>query len=184
MVRIRAVMSVLLLCVLVLGLGALSMVAQVWWSLPEPQGRLVRGPNELVGVFSGRSYGWVVPTDDPKGVVLVDAGGQRAASRILAELRKGEREVRAILLTHAHSYTTLGLEAFVDVPVYLAAEEGPLLAGEVTPIGWLARIYAPSAAPPSDLRLVQDGEVVTIDGAKFVAIATPGHTAGSTTWWW
>jgi len=184
MVRIRAIVSVLMLCALVMGLGVLSMAAQVWWSLPAPQGRLVRGPHDLVGVYAGRSYAWVVPTDDPRGVVLIDAGGERAATRILAELRKGQREVRAILLTHAHSYQTLGLEAFPDVPVYLAEAERPLLAGEVTPRGWLARLYAASVELPSELRLVQDGETVTIDGATFVAVATPGHTDGSVTWWW
>ncbi|MEO0602812.1 MAG: MBL fold metallo-hydrolase [Myxococcota bacterium] len=184
MVRIRAVVSLLMMVALVLGLGVLSLAGQVWWSLPSPQGRLVRGPHELVGVYAGRSYSWIVPTDDPRGVVLVDVGSERAATRIEAELRKGQREVRAILLTHAHGDQVTGLEAFPDVPVYLSADERPLLAGEVEPEGWLSRFYAADIALPSDLQLVEPDQTVDIGGAVFVAIPTPGHTAGSVTWWW
>ncbi|MEM6931045.1 MAG: MBL fold metallo-hydrolase [Myxococcota bacterium] len=182
--RIRAVVSLLMMVALVLGLGVLSLAGQVWWSLPSPQGRLVRGPHELVGVYAGRSYSWIVPTDDPKGVVLVDVGSERAGTRIKAELRKGQREVRAILLTHAHGDQITGLEAFPDVPVYLSADERPLLAGEVEPGGWLSRFYAADIAVPSDLRPVAPDETLDIGGAVFVAIPTPGHTSGSVTWWW
>lgn len=173
-----------MLVALALGLGGVSLAAQVWWRLPTPQGRQVKVDDDVVGVLAGRSYSWVVSTDDPKGVVLIDAGSEPAASRIFAELRKGEREVRAVLLTHAHGDQIRGLEAFSDVPVYVAAAERPLLAGEVEPGGWLSRFYAAEVPLPSDLRLVEPNESVVVDGQTFVAVPTPGHTAGSVTWWW
>ncbi|MEN0061643.1 MAG: MBL fold metallo-hydrolase [Myxococcota bacterium] len=182
--RIRAIVSMLAFIALGLGFVALAFAAQVWWSMPSPQGRLVRGPHDLVGVYSGRAYSWVVPTDDPKGVVLVDVGSDAQASRILAELRKGERSVRAILITHAHGEQVEGLAAFPDVPVYLGTADRGLLVGDVSPEGWLARFYAASVPLPADLRLIEAEETVTIEGATFVGIPTPGHTPGSVTWWW
>ncbi len=182
--RIRALVSLLMFGLLALGLVALSFAAQVWWSLPSPQGRLVRGPHDVVGVQAGRSYSWVVPTENPDEVVLVDAGSEPSARRVSAELRKGSRKVVAVLLTHAHGDQTRGLEAFPEVPVYLSADEAPLLAAEVEPGGWMSRLYAAEAMVRSDLRLVGPDETVTIAGETFVAVPTPGHTAGSVTWWW
>lgn len=184
MVRVRAIVSVLAGLALIAGLVAVSLAAQVWWALPTPQGRLVRGPHELVGVYSGRSYSWVVPTDDPKGVVLVDAGGDASATRIVAELRKGDREVRAILLTHAHGEQIMGLEAFPDVPVYVGSRDVDLLLGERAPGGWLARLYANAVERPAQLSVVEAQTEVVVNGARFVAVPTPGHTDGSLTWWW
>src|SRR5687768_8199706 len=80
---------------LLIGLGLVGWVTS---SIPGSQAERIRGPHELVGVRAGGTYAWVIPSD--AGVVLVDAGLDDEAAALRDEL--GSREIKAILLTHAH----------------------------------------------------------------------------------
>jgi glyoxylase-like metal-dependent hydrolase (beta-lactamase superfamily II) len=184
MTRTRTVILGILAALLVpLTVGG-GVVIWALMDMPPTQGERVRGPDGLVGRQASGSYVWFVPSDN--GVVLVDAGLDPLGDAI--ERERGGRDVQAVLLTHAHADHTAGLSALDGVPVYLAATERPLLAGETTPEGWLARWFSAAAPPldpmPTDLHEVADGETVEVDGLRFHAVSLPGHTPGSTAWLW
>ncbi len=162
-------------------LGAMGAAAWVLWDLPPSQGERVRGPHGIVGVQSGGAYVWVVPVDD--GVVLVDAGLDPQATPVVVEL--GQRDVLAVLLTHAHGEQIAGLATVTGAPVYVGEADMPLVRGEAVPKGWLARWFwalVDRPEPPEDLRPVADGSDLEIGGATFHAVHVPGHTDGSVAW--
>lgn len=151
--------------------------------LPERQGDRARGPHGLVGVWTGRSYAWIVPAGG--GVVLVDAGSDRSASALRAEL--AGREVLATLLTHGHVDHASGVDAFPDAPLYLGSGDRSLAAGERLPGGVAAAWWArASEVPrlPATVQEVQDTDVLEIGTERFRVVEVPGHTRGSVAYRW
>jgi hydroxyacylglutathione hydrolase len=167
----------------------LLMTATAAWlwvqsAFPPPQGPRVRGPHELVGIRSGPSYLWVIPS--ATGVVLIDAGFEPDGLQVRQEVH--DRPIHAVLLTHAHPGHTLGLDALpAGVPVYGSAEDLEMLAGRAPPRSWVARWVA-SAVPLVQHQgprvVVTDGEELHIDGLRILAQRVPGHTPGSTSYLW
>lgn len=169
-----------LLVPLVLGLGAAAWIQS---QLPPPQGDRIRGPSGVVGIQTNGSYAWVVPTDN--GVVLIDAGLDPAAKALLREV--GQRRIHAVLLTHGHGDHLGGLAGLGNLPIHVAPADIALIRGEREPRGWMARAFAAAFGHPTiagTLEETADQEELLIDGGKFVAIATPGHTDGSLVWLW
>lgn len=126
----------------------------------------------------------------PLGHVLIDAPTREAAPSILANIRAlgfRERDVRWILFSHEHYDHVGGLAAIVRATgarVIARAPAVPVLAsGQPDPADPQAgRIDG--FTPVTVSRVVSDGEVVALPGLTFTATATPGHTAGSTSWTW
>jgi metallo-beta-lactamase class B len=126
----------------------------------------------------------------PLGHVLIDAPTRESAPRILANIRSLgflEREVRWILVSHEHYDHVGGLAEVVRATgarIIARAPAVPTLAsGKPDPADPQAETIG-GFAPVRVARVVGDGEVVALPGLTFVASATPGHTAGSTSWWW
>ena len=69
------------LAVAALGYGFLA-IGWVASELPAGESERLVGPLGAIGVRSGGTYAWVVPTDD--GVVLIDTGKDTAAPALLA----------------------------------------------------------------------------------------------------
>ncbi len=121
----------------------------------------------------------------PTAAVLVDAGSgtdPQVPGRIAALL--GDRELKAVLLTHCHADHTGGVPAVVQrfqCPVYIGVRDlPPLRDGNqqvVSPIG------LGSFPPLSGLRPIQEGDCWDIGDHVLEAIDTPGHTAGSVSFW-
>jgi len=151
--------------------------------MPSPQADRIDG-NNIVGIDAGGSYSWVIPTKT--GVVLVDAGWDNEGKALKAEI--GDRKVHAILITHGHFDHTGGLSLFPEATVYIGPDEAPLLKGEAEAGGWMARMSTtmmnPPAYTPAHLQEFKDGDVIEIDGEKFQAIHTRGHTKGSAMYIW
>lgn len=118
------------------------------------------------------------------GDVLIDAGTDRAAKRILSELRG--RTVSAHALTHAHLdhfgsshevCEALGVPLWCGEADAEAVETGKILRARSALEPLLKR--APPPAPhPVARRLVEGDEV-----GGFEVIATPGHSAGHVSYW-
>lgn len=123
-----------------------------------------------------------------KGHVLIDGGLPQTAPRIVENIRTlGFRigDVKLILNSHPHFdhagglaalQTASGAEVAATDAAINALRDGntddPLLPG-----------LAPYPAV-TKLRRIVDGETVSVGDHTFVAHATPGHTAGSTSWTW
>lgn len=177
-------LAVVLGLVLVVPLvGGMGLVVWAQSQFPLAQGERVRGPHDLVGVHTGWSYAWVVPT--ATGVVVIDSGADPTGRALTREI--GRRKVHAVLLTHGHSDTTAGLAAFPGVPVHVTAPDLALIRGEREPRGWMARTFDTMFGPAvttGPFVTLTDGQELHIDGASFRVTAVPGHTDGSVAYLW
>ncbi|WP_421838436.1 subclass B3 metallo-beta-lactamase [Novosphingobium sp.] len=128
----------------------------------------------------------------PQGHVLVDAVTEQAAPAILANIRAlgfKPDDVRWIVTSHEHFDHVGGLAALkqaTGAKVALSAAAAAVLAkGKVDPAdsqaGWLKEHdFAPVKAD----RIVAPGAVVAVGPLRLTMTATPGHTAGSSSWTW
>lgn len=175
-----AVLGVLLIPLMVGGIAVLGVAVQ----LPSGQASRVKGPHGVVGVMAQGSYAWVVPAGDGE-VVIIDAGQDPSATALRAEV--GSRKVRAILLTHAHSDSSAGVDAFPDAELVHGPGEGQLLRREALPKGWLASWLArssPKPRLPESVVEATDGQELVFGPAHFRVTHVPGHTAGSVAYLW
>ena len=114
--------------------------------------------------------------EDSKDCIVIDPADQ--GHQIFNALTGHGFTIRAILLTHGHFDHIWGanaLKELADVKIYAYAEEKALLNSEKLNVSKGAgRPYTVEA----DVYL-QDGEEISIAGMTCKCIATPGHTAGS-----
>lgn len=126
----------------------------------------------------------------PSGHVLIDGATPEAAPAILANIRKlgfKPGDVKLILSTHEHIDHVGGLAALkaatgaqvlARAPARAVLQSGKADADDPQ-VGVLPKF--PGVVVD---RIVTDGEVVRVGKHSFTAIATPGHTAGGTSWRW
>jgi len=105
---------------------------------------------------------WIV--GDSSEVIVIDAAHDASAIRDAV----GRRHVVAVVCTHGHNdHITVAPELAValDAPVFLSAGDEML---------WRM------THGDKEFRSLDDGQVLTADGIELRAIATPGHSPGST----
>lgn len=153
------------------------------WTAPQEPFRIYGntwhvGPNGL-GVFLITA---------PAGHVLIDGGVPGGAALIEANIRKlgfELHDIKWILNTHAHfdhagDVAQLALDTGAQV-IAGAADTALLARGGVGDPQYGDRFPFP---PVHATRTVRDGERLQLGELVFTAHATPGHTAGNTTWAW
>ena len=150
---------------------------------------------QLTGPYVGRVY--FIRSDD--GCTVIDTSIAPAAKAIVAQAHKlgyGPREIRRVLITHAHPDHVGGLPALKaasGAQIYCSSLERPVVEGR-TPIpgppderlGPLMRRLRP---PPTTLKgtpvdhELSDGQI--IDGllGGLQVVATPGHAPGHLSFW-
>lgn len=93
----------------------------------------------------------------------------------------------AILLTHGHldhTFAAPALSARFDIPVYIHAGDAFQLDDPVSGLGPLGSLVAGLEwTAPQRVHQVADGEVLSVAGLSVTAQHAPGHTAGSTLYW-
>jgi len=155
------------------------------WLAPLPPEKIFGG-SYLVG-FAGLSVALI---DTGAGLVLVDGALPQAAPAILENVRSlgfDPKDIKFILSTEPHYDHSGGLAALArDTGATVIAsargadglragallEDDPQLAyGGVWP-----RV--------TQVRVVEDGEVIQLGHTAITAHATPGHTMGSMSWSW
>jgi glyoxylase-like metal-dependent hydrolase (beta-lactamase superfamily II) len=120
--------------------------------------------------------------EEEDGLTLIDAALPNSAQAILQAAEKIGKEIKRIVLTHAHG-DHIGaldeLKAKLDVPVYISVRDSRLLAGDTsldstehqTPIrGGIAK----NIKTRPDIFIKEGDEI-----GSLLAISTPGHTPGS-----
>jgi glyoxylase-like metal-dependent hydrolase (beta-lactamase superfamily II) len=106
---------------------------------------------------------WIV--GDGSEVVLIDAPHDADAIKKAI----GDRDVAAILCTHSHN------DHVNAAPAIAQAFEAPILLNPDDKVVW--NLTYPDREPDGTLG---DGETFTVGGITLRAIATPGHSPGST----
>lgn len=126
----------------------------------------------------------------PQGHILIDGATSQAGAQILANLRSlgfKPEDVRAILSTHEHSDHAGGLaelQRATGAPVLARAPAVETLkrgASDRSDPQFLELKPFPAVA---NVKSIADDEIVTVGPLALQAIATPGHTAGGTSWTW
>ncbi|HEY0622380.1 subclass B3 metallo-beta-lactamase [Sphingomonas sp.] len=155
------------------------------WLEPQTPVRM-HGQSYYVG-FQGLG---VVLIRTSAGLVLIDGSVPQAVRAIQANIRKlgfDPGQIKHILVTephwdHAGGVAALARDSGATVIAGTAAV-AELRRGTVGKDDPQASIHQPMP-PVSRIRGVRDGEALRIGGVTIVARATPGHTAGSTSWQW
>lgn len=118
--------------------------------------------------------------DPEAGGFIIDPGGD--APEILKMVESAGVELKAILLTHGHADhlgATAELVRATGARVYGSEEAREVLAA---PGDYLIFPGMPAFAAAAVDHIVTADENFTIAGMSIRAIATPGHTPGSITW--
>ncbi|MET0307783.1 MAG: subclass B3 metallo-beta-lactamase [Sphingomonas sp.] len=154
------------------------------WLAPQKPMRIF-GNTYLVG-FGGLNVG-LIRTD--AGLILIDGAVPQAVPAIEANIRAlGFKlsDVKMILSTEPHFDHAGGLAALsrdTGAPVIAGAAAGPALRGaadaEDPQHAMLIRFPA-----VRNLKLARPGEKFRLGSTVITAVATPGHTRGSTSWTW
>jgi hydroxyacylglutathione hydrolase len=123
----------------------------------------------------------VIPVSE-KEVALVDAGNDKGATAILAELSRrhlGPDAVTTILLTHGHPDHTGGVGMFPKAQVISLETEKALVEGRVGAKGPMTRLFPISPTGITVTKTVADGDTLMLGPHRVRVFAVPGHTQGS-----
>jgi hydroxyacylglutathione hydrolase len=109
--------------------------------------------------------------------IVIDPGDN--IEEILAVLAKHQLRVEAVVITHAHIDHIGGaqkLKAATGAPVYMNARDQELYNHLEVQAGWLGMETPERTEIDVDAR---EGDSLTLGGAEFQILETPGHTQGS-----
>jgi metallo-beta-lactamase class B len=156
------------------------------WLEPQAPFR-VFGQSYMVG-FDGLSVALIRTS---KGLILIDGALPQSVPALEANIRKlgfKLRDIKYILSTEPHYDHAGGIAALARdsgaIVLAGAAAVEPLRSGQPASDDPQATILPPQQPGVARLRPVQDGERIQLGDTVVTAIATPGHTAGSTSWAW
>lgn len=121
--------------------------------------------------------GYVIGDEATRQGAVIDPGGD--APRVLATLGQRHLTATALVVTHAHFDHIGGVRELVEAtgaPFLLFEAELPVLEVAAERASVLFGITVPQ--PPVPDRLLRHGEMVTLAGASFRVVHTPGHSPG------
>jgi hydroxyacylglutathione hydrolase len=121
--------------------------------------------------------GYIIGDEVTHQAAVIDPGGD--APRVLAALKRRGLTATAIVVTHAHFDHIGGVRELVEAtraPFLVYEAELPVLQVAAERASALFGIDVPQ--PPAPDRLLHHGEMVTLAGASFRVVHTPGHSPG------
>ncbi len=141
-----------------------------------------------VHILGGLKPSAVYVVETSEGLVLIDSGLETGASQLkseLTELGLDWHGIRAILLTHPHGDHCGGaqyLREITGAKVYAGAGDAAVLRAGEPREAFFSTFYMPNDAPhPTTVDVeLYGGESLAFGDVRFRALATPGHTPGST----
>ncbi len=167
---IIALIIVVVLVACVLGVMVYRFVGETKKMTPLASGKVVNGIYAVKDDFVNL---YVVRAGD--GFVVID--GANDAEKVRAELKKLEidpAKVLAVFLTHSDNDHVGAVKLFTAAKVYMGRAEEQMVNGKTVRMAVFHNAF--------DLahELLDDGQTVAVGDVKVRAIATPGHTPGST----
>lgn len=128
----------------------------------------------VVSPFEVNCY--LVWKKDNKTAVIIDPGDE---DELISErIEQHKITPRAILLTHGHGDhigAVAPLKEKYNIPIYIGRDDAPML---LSPSANISAIFGYEVVcPPAD-HLLDDDNVIKIDGLEFMISTTPGHTRG------
>jgi metallo-beta-lactamase class B len=162
-----------------LPLLALPLLAQNNWDTPFPPHRIA---DNLYYVGSAGLSSYLITS--PKGHILINPSFDRTVPLIRASVEKlGFKftDVKIILANHAHNDHVAGtalLKELTGAKVFIMEGDDKVVASG----GQGQYKYTDTWKPVKVDKVLKDGEIVELGGAKLRAHLTPGHTRGNTTW--
>jgi glyoxylase-like metal-dependent hydrolase (beta-lactamase superfamily II) len=136
------------------------------------------------GGFAANCY--VVAPSAAAECVIIDPG-EDAESGIEEILARHRLKPIAVLLTHGHIdhvWSVAPVCGAKDVPAYIHPDDRELLSdpGKGFPLGTGRQLFGGiTFTEPDDVKVLTDGEAITLGGLTFTVSHTPGHTKGSVT---
>jgi hydroxyacylglutathione hydrolase len=178
---IKIIAVALGIVLLLIGMGGIF----IWSTLPKLEEDRIELPHGVVGVNTGFSYAWLIPT--AHGILLVDAGHDNEGAAIKAELHHqgfAPEDVHTIILTHGHTDHWGGTAVFPQAAIYIHEADVPLLNGESEEtsnplLAFFQRQMTRGLVPPAAFQTISEDQVLEIDGEKVAVYSVPGHTLGS-----
>lgn len=126
----------------------------------------------------------------PQGHVLIDAGTEKAAPLVEANIRAlgfEPRDVKFIVGSHEHDDHAGGIAWLQRATAARVLARGPAAAalerGNVDRSDPQFLIHRPMPAV-ANVQRIEDGYVLELGPIKLTAHATPGHAPGGTSWTW
>ena len=171
-----------LTCCLIAAVAAVPLAAQRdGWTRPFPGHRVI-GNLYAVGTYDLAVF--LVTSDE--GHFLINTGLEDSTALIRANVESlGFRleDVRVLLTTQAHWDHTAALaeiKALAGAELWASAGDAPVLedGGFSDPHFGGRQSFPPVAVD----RIIVDGEVLELGAARLAVLASPGHTAGSTSY--
>ncbi|KPK97181.1 MAG: hypothetical protein AMJ95_10400 [Omnitrophica WOR_2 bacterium SM23_72] len=104
--------------------------------------------------------------------LIIDPGAE--ARKIKKILDRHRLRPAFIINTHGH-YDHIGCDDNFGVPIYIHKEDGGLLKDAKEN---LSELFALSYRVESEIRLLEDGQVIELEDLQLQVLHIPGHTAG------
>lgn len=128
----------------------------------------------------------LIVCEETNKAALIDANGF-SEDAIFDYLEKNDLKLECLLLTHGHYDHVYGAKKVQDkaqVPVYLNNKDLFLMEmlGEQLTLSGLPPI-GPPAEKPAQTTPLKDGETIRVGNIEIKALLTPGHSAGSLTFY-
>ncbi len=173
----RILIGVAALCALI----APSARAQANWTQPFAPFHVI---DNVYYVGSAGLSAWLIKT--PKGLILLDVGLPQNAPMVeksIEALGFHVKDIKILLNSHAHFDHSGGLaklKADSGAALYASAGDKDALEKGDYP-GWEEKTEF-NFPPVKVDRVLKDGDKVSLGGVDLTAVATPGHSAGCTSY--